>query len=154
MIGLRACAGSAQTLTDLRNDAATPGDVTTTLESSVVVNHGLVGVGRISASIPDSFGESFGSVSGLQITRWTNLGNGSYGGTFNILPDRGYNSGNFYADYAARIQQVSFVFTPTRSTGIGGSTVAGKSRPRTDRDPRASPASGSSTLTRRAGCFR
>jgi len=24
--------------------------------------------------------------------------NGSYGGTFNILPDRGYNSGNFYAD--------------------------------------------------------
>jgi hypothetical protein len=106
---------------------STPGDVTTTLGPSVVVNHGLVGIGRIPASLVDSFGESFGSVSSLQITGWTNLGNGSYGGIFNILPDRGYNSGNFFADYAARIQQVSFLFTPYgKSTNIGGSTVAEK----------------------------
>jgi hypothetical protein len=106
---------------------AVAGDETTTLGTTVVVNHGLVGVGRISASVPDTFGETFGSVSSLQVTNWTNLGNGSYGGTFNILPDRGYNSGNFYADYAARIQQVSFVFTPyTGSTGVGGTSLAEK----------------------------
>ncbi len=44
-------------------------------------------------------------------------------GTLNILPDRGYNIGNFYADYAARINQVGFKFTPYYgSTNIGGTT--------------------------------
>jgi hypothetical protein len=109
------------------NVISTPGDVTTTLGPSLIINHGLVRVGRISASLPDSFGETFGSVSGLQVTGWTNLGNGSYGGTFNILPDRGYNSGNFFADYAARIQQVSFLFTPYGgAANIGRSSVAEK----------------------------
>src|SRR6185436_124239 len=71
----------------------------------------------------DSFGETFGSCSGMQITGWTNNGNGSFSGTFNILPDRGYNLGNFYADYAARINQVAFTFTPYYgSTNIGGAT--------------------------------
>ena len=74
--------------------------------------------GRISASALDSFGETFGSVSSLQITNWTGSG-GTYSGTFNILPDRGYNnnnSGGFFSDYAARIQQMAFSFTP--STGV------------------------------------
>ena len=105
--------------------ATTAGDDTVTLGASVFVNHGLVGVGRIPAGTIDPFGESFGSVSSLQITGWSSTGPGTYAGTFNILPDRGYNSGAFYADYAARIQQVPFVFTPyTGTANIGGSTVA------------------------------
>ena len=88
------------------------GAVTNRLGATTFINHGLVGIGHISASALDSFGETFGSVSSMQITGWTNNGDGTYGGTFNILPDRGYNSGSFYADYAARINQVGFTFTP------------------------------------------
>lgn len=95
------------------------------------MNHGLVGVGRISASAFDSFGETFGSVSGLQITNWRRGANGSYTGTFNILPDRGYNnnnnSGGFFSDYAARIQTVDFAFAPYAGTAdIGGVDIVSK----------------------------
>ena len=100
-------------------------DVVSVLGKSLFINHGLVGAGRIPASIFDGFGESFGSVSGLQITNWTRVGD-SYAGTFNILPDRGYNSGTFFSDYAARIQQVSFVFTPHTGGAIGGTDIASK----------------------------
>jgi acid phosphatase len=101
----------------------TSGDVTNVLGSTVFINHGLVGVGHISASALDSFGETFGSASSLQITGWTNNGNGTYNGTLNVLPDRGYNSGNFFSHYAARINQVGFKFTPYYgSTNIGGTT--------------------------------
>jgi hypothetical protein len=118
------------------NVIATPGDVTTILGSTVFVNHGLVGVGRIPASILDSFGETFGSVSALQITDWASNGNGSYAGTLNIVPDRGYNTtvggNNFFSDYAARIQRISFVFTPyTGAAPIGGLGVLGKIAHRT-----------------------
>jgi hypothetical protein len=107
---------------------ATAADVTTTLGGTTFVNHGLVGVGRISASAFDSFGETFGSVSGLQITNWKGSAGGAYTGTFNILPDRGYNNNNaggFFSNYAARVQQVSFSFTPyTGASNIGGSDIA------------------------------
>jgi hypothetical protein len=106
---------------------STLGDVTAVLGISTVVNHGLVGVGRISASSVDSFGETFGSISGLQVTNWTRSADGSYGGTLNILPDRGYNSGSFFSDYAARINQVGFRFVPyTGASGIGGASDAEK----------------------------
>src|SRR5215510_7390522 len=104
----------------------TSGDVVSVLGKNLFINHGLVGAGRIPASILDGFGESFGSVSGLQITDWAKIGDNSYAGTFNILPDRGYNSGTFYSDYAARIQRVSFVFTPHTGGPIGGTDIASK----------------------------
>src|SRR5262249_34216348 len=91
---------------------AVAGDVATTLRPTVFVNHGLVGVGRIPASKLDSFGETFGSVSSMQITNWVKNANGSFTGTLNILPDRGYNIGSFFSDFAARIQTVDFAFTP------------------------------------------
>lgn len=98
-----------------------PGDVTNALGSTTFINHGLVAIGHISASVLDSFGETFGSMSGMQITGWTTNGDGSYSGTINVLPDRGYNSGSFYADYAARINQVGFTFKPYYgTTNIGG----------------------------------
>ncbi len=58
------------------------GDVTNKLGSTTFINHGLVGIGHISASTLDPFGESFGSCSSMQITGWTNNGNGIYNGTF------------------------------------------------------------------------
>src|SRR5687767_969776 len=53
-----------------------------------VINHGLVGVGRIPASALDKWGESLGSVSGLQITDWARTGPHRYAGSLHILPDR------------------------------------------------------------------
>ena len=100
-----------------------PGDVTNVLGATTFINHGLVAIGHISASALDSFGETFGSCSSMQITGWTTNGDGTYNGTLNILPDRGYNTGNFYADYAARINQVGFTFKPYYgSANIGGAT--------------------------------
>jgi hypothetical protein len=97
------------------------------LGDTTFVNHGLVGVGRISASALDSFGESFGSVSSLQITNWRRVTGHTYAGTFNILPDRGFNAGNFYSLYPARIQKVDFSFTPySGSASIGGADLAAK----------------------------
>lgn len=101
----------------------TVGSVTNVLGTTTFINHGVVAIGHISASTVDPFGETFGSISGMQITGWTNRGNGTYTGTINVLPDRGYNSGNFYADYAARINQVGFTLTPYYgSTNIGGTS--------------------------------
>jgi autotransporter-associated beta strand protein len=80
------------------------------------INLGLQGVGRIPASQLDAFGETFGSVSGLQITNWKKSG-GGYAGSFMVLPDRGYNSGAVYSDYRTRIQQVDFSFTPYTEAG-------------------------------------
>ena len=100
-----------------------PGDVTNALGATTFINHGLVGIGHISASALDSFGETFGSASSLQVTGFTNNGDGSYNGTLNVLPDRGYNTGNFYSHYRARINQVGFKFTPYYgTTNIGGAT--------------------------------
>ena len=87
-----------------------------------ITNHGMVGVGRISGDALDSFGETQGAASGLSITGWSyNSGTGQFNGTFNVLPDRGYNNTvivpNIYSNYAARIHQVPFTFTPYYGAG-------------------------------------
>jgi hypothetical protein len=77
------------------------------------INLGLQGVGRVAANRIDSAtGESLGSISGMEITGFTNNGNGSWSGTFNFLPDRGYNAGAVFSNYAARINTFNFTFTP------------------------------------------
>ncbi|MFN0054447.1 MAG: esterase-like activity of phytase family protein [Planctomycetales bacterium] len=87
-----------------------------TLNGTRIQVQGLVGVGRISGGAKDpATGESLGSVSDLQISAFVNNGNGSYSGTFNFLPDRGFNSGAIFSNYAARINQVDFNFTPYTS---------------------------------------
>lgn len=81
------------------------------------INLGLQGVGRVSASSVDPVsGESLGSISDMQITGWTQNANGSYSGVFNFLPDRGYNSGSTYSNFAARINSFNFSFTPQTSS--------------------------------------
>jgi uncharacterized protein YjiK len=81
-----------------------------------VVNEGLVGVGRLSGENVDSFGETQGAASGLFITDWR-LDAGLLKGTFNVLPDRGYNSGAIFSNYAARLHRVTFDFTPYYGVG-------------------------------------
>ena len=103
------------------NISSATGAVASSVGGVGFINHGLVGVGRIEAESYDAWGETLGSVSGLQVTGWTNNGGGNYSGRFNILPDRGYNGATF-SNYAARIQAVDFTFTPY--TGSASSGVA------------------------------
>ena len=99
------------------------GPVTNTLNGTTFINLGLQGVGRMPASMRDQFGESFGSVSSMNIKNWRKTRTG-YAGTFYTLPDRGFNSDTFFSDYAARIQRIEFTFTPyTGSAPLGGTTV-------------------------------
>ncbi len=77
------------------------------------INLGLQGVGRIPAKSVDPLtGESIGSVSDLQVENFTNKGGGVWSGTFSFLPDRGYNSGAIYSNYAARLNRFAFSLTP------------------------------------------
>jgi hypothetical protein len=104
---------SAQYLTP--NTAASIG---ATLGGARVVNFGLVGVGRLSGDTLDVFGETLGAASGLFITDWAYDGNTeNFTGTFNILPDRGFNAGGIFSNYAARLHEVGFTFTPYYGTG-------------------------------------
>jgi hypothetical protein len=84
-----------------------------TLGGTTFVNKGLQGVGRFAGNAIDpATGETLGSISDMQISNFTNLGNGSWSGTFHFLPDRGYNAGSIFSNYAARINTFDFTFTP------------------------------------------
>ncbi|MFM8584343.1 MAG: esterase-like activity of phytase family protein, partial [Planctomycetaceae bacterium] len=89
------------------------------LGSTRFINRGLQGVGRIAASSLDSAtGESLGSISDMQIHSFARQSDGSYTGVFEFLPDRGYNSGAIYSNYAARINTFDFAFTPHTSNAV------------------------------------
>ena len=93
-----------------------------TVNGTTFVNLGLQGVGRLPAnSIDSDTGETLGSISDMQISEWRKNSDGSYSGTFNFLPDRGYNSGAVYSNYAARLNNFDFTFTPYTSSAITGS---------------------------------
>ena len=83
-----------------------------TLGGVTLINHGLVGVGRIDAALRDKCGETFGSGSSRAIDAksWTRDG-ASWRGTIWLLPDRGYNvSGTI--DYRPRLNRLEVVLTP------------------------------------------
>jgi hypothetical protein len=107
IIGLLLGAALASPLTPMAR-----AESTVTLGSLTLVNHGLVGVGRIDAALRDKFGETFGSGSGMAIdpSSWTRDG-ASWRGTIWLLPDRGYNvSGTI--DYRSRLNRIEVVLTP------------------------------------------
>jgi 2',3'-cyclic-nucleotide 2'-phosphodiesterase (5'-nucleotidase family)/uncharacterized protein YjiK len=88
------------------------------IDQLTITNHGMVGAGRLSGDSYDSFGETMGAASGLSITGWSyNSGTGQFSGVFNVLPDRGYNSGAIFSNYAARVHQTPFTFTPHYGVG-------------------------------------
>ncbi len=84
-----------------------------------VVNEGLVGVGRLSGESVDKFGETQGAASGLFITDWA-YGAGQFSGTFHVLPDRGHGDGS--SNYAARLHEVEFTFSPYYGNAAVGQT--------------------------------
>ncbi|MEO6005212.1 MAG: esterase-like activity of phytase family protein [Opitutus sp.] len=106
------------------NISTVNGATDVTLNDVTFVNHGLVGVGRIDANALDRWGESLGSISGLQISNWTQTGPNTYSGSFYTLPDRGYNSAPNFSNYAGRIQKIDFTFAPEKGSNFKGKTVA------------------------------
>jgi hypothetical protein len=92
--------------------AGTRAENLVTLGGVTLINHGLVGVGRIDADLRDKLGETFGSGSGMAVdaASWTREG-ARYRGTIYLLPDRGYNvSGTI--DYRSRLNRLDIVLTP------------------------------------------
>ncbi len=89
-----------------------------TLGGASFVNLGLQGVGRVPASAIDpATGESLGSISDLQVIGFTKHDDGRFTGTLQTLPDRGYNAGTLYSNYAARLNTYQMEFTPYTESG-------------------------------------
>ncbi len=111
-----AAAFSSANINVLTPNTATWNPAGVTVNGTTFINLGLQGVGRVpSGMIDPATGESVGSVSDMQITGWKKNANGTYSGTFNFLPDRGYNSGVIFSNYAARINTFDFTFAPYTS---------------------------------------
>ncbi len=114
--------------------AVTPAEAQITVGGTTYQVQGLVGVGRMDAALRDSFGETFGSVSGLwaDVASWTRSGS-TYTGTFLTTPDRGYNVAGTI-DYAPRLNEIAVSFTPAAlgASGLGqnqiGLTLTGTTR--------------------------
>lgn len=85
-----------------------------TLSGVTLTQRGLVGVGRVSASQRDKFGETFGSFSGIAIDArtWRRNADGSYSGTLIAQPDRGYTKSGVTTNYRPRQHRLSAVFAP------------------------------------------
>ncbi len=93
--------------------------VTTVVNDTRLTVKGLVGAGRLPASLRDQYNETFGSISGLYAdpASWQRNGN-TYSGVFYATPDRGYNVAGTI-DYTARINRLEVVFTPVATGGSG-----------------------------------
>ncbi|MBX9740835.1 MAG: esterase-like activity of phytase family protein [Beijerinckiaceae bacterium] len=89
-------------------------------EKSVVVREqrftskGLVAVGRMPADLRDSFGETFGSGSGMTLdpATWRKTVDG-YEGSLYLLPDRGYNVEGT-TDYRPRLNRLTIRLRPVQ----------------------------------------
>ena len=118
VVALAAGAAHAQSLSYMTPHwTSEAGDATVTLGGQGFVNHGLVGVGRLSAATRDFNNETLGSFSSMALdpASWRRLKDGSYTGTFWTLPDRGPNDvGPIVgtADYANRIHVHRFTLRP------------------------------------------
>ncbi len=104
--------------------SATAQPATTTLNGRVFVNHGLVGVGRMSASLKDKYGETFGSFSAFafQPGSWRRQADGSYAGTLFTQPDRGYNVTGT-TNYTPRFNKIALTFRPAPAGGTAQDQV-------------------------------
>jgi uncharacterized protein YhjY with autotransporter beta-barrel domain len=119
---LLSTAGAAVALSCLATYPAAAQVNSINVSGGTLVNQGLQGVGTLSASLRDKYGETFGSMSSLTFDakNWRKVGS-SYSGTMYALPDRGYNVTGT-TDYSTRFNTVSLSFTPytgtaTTSTG-------------------------------------
>ncbi len=95
----------------LTPDTSNPTSVT--FLGQTFVNQGMVGAGRLASTFVDFRGETLGSFSGMWLDRnsWRKTATG-YAGLMWGLPDRGFNSGTIFSDYAARLNAFDLTFTP------------------------------------------
>ena len=103
------------------NVSTVEGPVTVEFGGVKLVNHGLVGAGRLSASLHDFHGDTLGSFSAMAITGWRRLADGTYTGRLTTLPDRGPNGvGTIVgtSDYANRLHRFDFTFAPHAGTAV------------------------------------
>jgi hypothetical protein len=110
-----------QLLTIALLSAAAPAvaaDVSVSAAGITLVNHGLVGFGRIPADTKDKLGETFGSGSAMSVdpSKWTLNADGSFSGTAYLLPDRGYNVDGT-TDYQGRLNTLSLTLKPVAADG-------------------------------------
>lgn len=124
---------AAPTAISTPNVQTTAGSVSVTFGGQTFVNKGLVGSGRVSATLRDFNGDTLGSFSGMSFiaSTWRRNADGSYSGGLYTLPDRGPNfslsgqPGTFFSNYAARINQFSFTFNPyTGAADLAQSTAS------------------------------
>ncbi|CAM5765015.1 hypothetical protein LMIY3S_01341 [Labrys miyagiensis] len=91
------------------------------------VNHGLVGIGRLSADLKDAKGDSLGSFSSMAIDpkSWAKTATG-YTGRLYSLPDRGYNDPdkNLFFDYQGRVLAFDLNFMPYSGPGLPAATTS------------------------------
>ncbi len=110
---------------ETRHWDTSPGAVSVEADGKTFVNHGLVGVGRLSAATRDFNNETLGSFSGMALRSWRRLPDGSYAGSIVTLPDRGPNNVGPFADttdYANRLHGHRLTFKPY--TGSGSAPAA------------------------------
>lgn len=107
-------AASATSLGILTPNLSDPSSVT--FAGATFVNKGLVGAGRLPASAEDFRGDTLGSFSSMAVVAgsWKRKGD-SYTFKLLTLPDRGYNNGTTYSDYAGRVEKFDVTFTPGTS---------------------------------------
>ncbi|MFC2248298.1 esterase-like activity of phytase family protein [Labrys portucalensis] len=95
--------------------SSAPGEEKIDFAGGSFVNHGLVGVGRLSADLKDEKGDTLGSFSSMAIDpkSWSKTATG-YKGQLRSLPDRGYNNPDkgLFFDYQGRVLAFDFAFTP------------------------------------------
>ena len=110
--GMASAAAASSEFTTAHTETAA-GAVSVTMNGDIFTNHGLLGMGRVSASTIDFMGTTLGSFSGMAIdaSTWRKVGDG-YAGTLYSLPDRGYNAGTLYSDYQGRLVQFDLSLTP------------------------------------------
>jgi len=87
---------------------------TVTLGGTTISHKGLIGVGRIPAAERDTFGETFGSLSGLalDLRTWRRAADGTYTGTLYAQPDRGITRVGAATNYTPRTHRLDLSFTP------------------------------------------
>lgn len=77
-----------------RTSSASSSAVSVSLDGVTYVNKGLVAFGLIPSDAIDSLGDTlggFGSAIAFKLGTWKPLGNGSYTGSLETHPDRGFN---------------------------------------------------------------
>jgi len=85
-----------------------------TFQGATFVNWGLVGVGRVPSNATDQFGETlggFGSGMAMDLQNWHKNGDGRYGGTLFMLPDRGWNTSGT-VDFHGRLHRFEVKLNP------------------------------------------